>query len=75
MGNSRITLELRPLAFSMLAELVHHVRSELSLPQLSRIIYLFCRLVCCPQHGLTDQPSCVHEQGDPEKPRQGLEAS
>lgn len=42
-GSSRITLELRPLAFSMLAELVHHVRSELSLPQLSRIIYLFCR--------------------------------
>lgn len=47
-GNSRITLELRPLAFSMLAELVHHVRSELSLSQLSRIIYLFCRSVCCP---------------------------
>ena len=47
-GSSRITLELRPLAFSMLAELVHHVRSELSLPQLSRIIYLFCRSVSCP---------------------------
>ena len=27
---SRVTLELRPLAFSMLAELVHHVRSDLS---------------------------------------------
>ena len=44
-GSSRVTLELRPLAFSMLAELVHHVRSDLSQPQLSRIIYLFCR---CP---------------------------
>lgn len=42
-GSSRITLELRPLAFSMLAELVHHVRQELSLPQMSRIVYLFCR--------------------------------
>ena len=60
-GNSRITLELRPLAFSMLAELVHHVRSELSLPQLSRIIYLFCRSVCCPLYGLTNQPSCTHK--------------
>ena len=42
-GSSRITLELRPLAFSMLAELVHHVRQELSLPQMSRIVYIFCR--------------------------------
>ena len=35
--------ELRPLAFSMLAELIHHVRQELKLPQLVRIIYLFSR--------------------------------
>lgn len=35
--------ELRPLAFSMLAELVHHVRSELTFAHLSRVIYLFCR--------------------------------
>ena len=35
--------ELRPLAYSMLAELVHHIRADLSAPQLSRIVYLFCR--------------------------------
>ena len=35
--------ELRPLAFSMLAELIHHVRQDLKLPQLVRIIYLFSR--------------------------------
>ena len=37
--------ELRPLAFSMLAELIHHVRQDLKLPQLVRIIYLFSRYV------------------------------
>ncbi|XP_071709513.1 uncharacterized PI3/PI4-kinase family protein C1F5.11c-like isoform X1 [Rutidosis leptorrhynchoides] len=31
----------RPLAYSLLAEIVHHVRGDLSLLQLSRIIYLF----------------------------------
>ncbi|XP_042493905.1 transformation/transcription domain-associated protein-like isoform X1 [Macadamia integrifolia] len=34
---------LRPLAYSLLAEIVHHVRGDLSLSQLSRIIYLFSR--------------------------------
>ena len=43
-GRGRLCQEaLRPLAFSMLAELVHHVRSDLTLKQLSRIIYLFSR--------------------------------
>ncbi|KAA8493601.1 Transcription-associated protein 1 [Porphyridium purpureum] len=32
---------LRPLAYSFLAELVHYVRLNLSLPHLGRIIYLF----------------------------------
>ncbi|KAI4325437.1 hypothetical protein MLD38_030838 [Melastoma candidum] len=32
---------LRPLAYSLLAEIVHHVRGDLSLTQLSRIIYIF----------------------------------
>ncbi|KAL8246880.1 hypothetical protein R6Q59_008096 [Mikania micrantha] len=32
---------LRPLAYSLLAEIVHHVRGDLTLSQLSRIIYLF----------------------------------
>ncbi|GMH24561.1 hypothetical protein Nepgr_026404 [Nepenthes gracilis] len=41
-GTGRACFEtLRPLAYSLLAEIVHHVRIELSLPQLSRIIYLF----------------------------------
>ncbi|CAN8229179.1 unnamed protein product [Cochlearia groenlandica] len=43
-GTGRACFEsLRPLAYSLLAEIVHHVRADLSLPQLSRIIYLFSR--------------------------------
>ncbi|XP_044469342.1 transformation/transcription domain-associated protein-like isoform X3 [Mangifera indica] len=34
---------LWPLAYSLLAEIVHHVRGDLTLSQLSRIIYLFSR--------------------------------
>ncbi|CAH9116378.1 unnamed protein product [Cuscuta epithymum] len=42
LGNGRACFEsLRPLAYSLLAEIVHHVRADLSLSQLSRIIYLF----------------------------------
>jgi transformation/transcription domain-associated protein len=33
----------RPLAFSMLADLVHHVRTKLALPQLSRTVYMYSR--------------------------------
>ncbi|KAK6237341.1 hypothetical protein QUC31_002810 [Theobroma cacao] len=41
-GTGRACFEtLRPLAYSLLAEIVHHVRADLSLSQLSRIIYLF----------------------------------
>ncbi|KEP49326.1 histone acetyltransferase SAGA, TRRAP/TRA1 component, pi-3 kinase superfamily TRA1 protein [Rhizoctonia solani 123E] len=40
--NSQETL--RPLAYSMLGDLVHHVRKELSPEQLRRIIYLYS---CC----------------------------
>ncbi|XWS45545.1 hypothetical protein CRYUN_Cryun15aG0145700 [Craigia yunnanensis] len=41
-GTGRACFEtLRPLAYSLLAEIVHHVRGDLSLLQLSRIIYLF----------------------------------
>ncbi|KAK9813301.1 hypothetical protein WJX72_012102 [[Myrmecia] bisecta] len=43
-GKSRVCQEaLRPLAYSMLAELIHHVRGELTLPQLRRCIYIFSR--------------------------------
>ncbi|KAK4538022.1 hypothetical protein CDCA_CDCA15G4047 [Cyanidium caldarium] len=42
LGTGRAAYEsLRPLAYSFLAELVHFVRLRLSLPQLSRIVYLF----------------------------------
>ena len=34
---------LRPLAYSTLADLVHHVRNRLSLSQVSNIIYIFSR--------------------------------
>lgn len=34
---------LRPLAYSMLADLVHHVRSELTPVQLSRTVYIYSR--------------------------------
>lgn len=35
--------ELRPLAFSMMAELVHHARGNLSADQLNHTVHLFCR--------------------------------
>lgn len=34
---------LRPLAYSTLADLLHHVRDKLSMPQLSRAVHLFLR--------------------------------
>ncbi|KAI9481535.1 MAG: hypothetical protein EXX96DRAFT_217391 [Benjaminiella poitrasii] len=34
---------LRPLAYSMLADLVHHIRAELTPTQLSRTIYIYSR--------------------------------
>lgn len=40
--NSQETL--RPLAYSMLGDLIHHIRKELSPEQLRRIIYLYS---CC----------------------------
>lgn len=43
-GKGRLCLtELRPLAFSMLAELIHHVRSELTNQQLAKVVYTFSR--------------------------------
>ena len=34
---------LRPLAYSMLAELVHHLRAELTLPQIKTVVHIFSR--------------------------------
>ena len=43
-GTGRTSYEtLRPLAYSTLADLVHHVRAELSLVQLSKVIHLYVR--------------------------------
>jgi transformation/transcription domain-associated protein len=36
---------LRPLGYSTLADLVHHARSLLSMKQLSRVVYIFSRVV------------------------------
>ncbi|BGP26145.1 transcription-associated protein 1 [Rhodotorula toruloides] len=42
-GNSVTGHEnLRPLAFSMLADLIHHCRADLTLPQLSRVVHTYC---------------------------------
>jgi len=44
-GSSWATREaLRPLAYSMLAELVHHLRTELTLAQIKTVIHIFSRL-------------------------------
>eukprot|EP01114_Cavostelium_apophysatum_P014185 TRINITY_DN3613_c0_g1_i5.p1 TRINITY_DN3613_c0_g1~~TRINITY_DN3613_c0_g1_i5.p1 ORF type:complete len:3612 (+),score=1106.25 TRINITY_DN3613_c0_g1_i5:200-11035(+) len=43
-GTGRTSHEtLRPLAYSTLADLVHHVRQDLTLPQLSRVVHLYSR--------------------------------
>ena len=36
---------LRPLGYSTLADLVHHARSLLSMKQLSRVVYMFSRVI------------------------------
>ncbi|KAG6555625.1 hypothetical protein Mapa_002860 [Marchantia paleacea] len=59
-GTGRACYEtLRPLAYSLLAELIHHVRLDLSLPQLSRIVYLFSRNVHDSSLPLSVQTTCV----------------
>ena len=43
-GTGRTSYEtLRPLAYSTLADLIHHVRTDLSLLQISRVIHLYAR--------------------------------
>lgn len=59
-GTGRACFEaLRPLAYSILAELIHHVRLDLKLPQLSRIIYLFSRNMHDSSLPLSVQTTCV----------------
>ena len=50
---------LRPLAFSTLADLVHHVRAELSISQLSCVVLLFSRNLHDPALPLNVQTTSV----------------
>ena len=50
---------LRPLAYSFLAELVHHMRLELTLPQIRRTVHIFSRNVEDASLPLSIQMTCV----------------
>ncbi len=39
----QLTHSTRPLAYSTLADLVHHIRQELSLNQLARVVFLYTK--------------------------------
>ena len=59
-GSGRACYEtLRPLGYSLLAELVHHVRLELSMVQLRRIVHLFSCNVHDPSLPTSVQTTCV----------------
>ena len=58
-GNSVTGHEnLRPLAFSMLADLIHHCRADLTLPQLSRVVHTYCANVHDPTLASAIQTMC-----------------
>ncbi|GAA5907251.1 hypothetical protein JCM6882_008402 [Rhodosporidiobolus microsporus] len=58
-GNSATGHEnLRPLAFSMLADLIHHCRAELTLPQLARVVHTYCACVHDPTLASAIQTMC-----------------
>lgn len=40
--------ELRPFAYNTLADLIHHAREELTIPQLSEVVYIFARNIHDP---------------------------
>lgn len=48
----------RPLAYSMLADLIHHVRADLTLSQLSRIVHTYSANVHDPTLGAAIQTMC-----------------
>lgn len=50
--------QLRPLAYSMIADLVHHVREELSIVTLSRVIHIYSCDVHDPTLALSIQTMC-----------------
>lgn len=58
-GNSVTGYEsLRPLAYSMLADLIHHVRAELSVQQLARIVHTYSANVHDPTLAAAIQTMC-----------------
>ncbi|GAA6061309.1 hypothetical protein JCM10212_005423 [Sporobolomyces blumeae] len=58
-GNSITGHEnLRPLAYSMLADLIHHCRAELTLPQLSRVVHTYCANIHDPTLASAIQTMC-----------------
>ena len=59
-GEGRTALQtLRPFAYHFLAELVHHVRLELKIPQLSKIIYMFSLNVHDPSLSYSMQTTSI----------------
>ncbi|KAI8983535.1 hypothetical protein BDB01DRAFT_850672 [Pilobolus umbonatus] len=49
---------LRPLAYSMLADLIHHIRTELSPSQISRTIHIYSRNLHDPSLASSIQTMC-----------------
>ncbi|KAG0235555.1 hypothetical protein B0O80DRAFT_498171 [Mortierella sp. GBAus27b] len=50
---------LRPLAYSMLADLVHHVRAELTPEQLAKTVYIYSRNLHDPSLASSIQTMCA----------------
>ncbi|KAK4050349.1 transcription-associated protein 1 [Microbotryomycetes sp. JL221] len=58
-GNSVTGYEnLRPLAYSMLADLIHHVRAELNVTQLARIVHVYSANIHDPTLAAAIQTMC-----------------
>ena len=57
--SSNEVLALRPLAYSTLADLIHHVRSKLSMVQINRVVTVFGRVVHDDFGGHVVAPSAV----------------
>ncbi|CEG01408.1 Tetratricopeptide-like helical [Ostreococcus tauri] len=59
-GTGRMCIEnLRPLAYSFLAELVHHMKAELTLEQIRRAIHIFSRNMQDETLPLSTHMTCV----------------
>ena len=60
LGSGRLCAEsLRPLAYSFLAELVHHMRSELTLPQIRKTVHVFSTNMQDERLPLSVQMTCA----------------